>query len=143
MCITFLLYVYDFRRGAVDSRMGHGGATPARKGNLCSVVRCVRFVVGGAGWSACPAGGRKWKVNDAKTGNGILWIVGNRLPVPLLARAQPSIARPACMFMFFCSCCCFYFYLTVPTKRNPQRTQSGKETSQAKPSMGCWLQGSS
>ena len=65
--------------------MGHGGATPARKGNLCSVVRCVRFVVGGAGWSA---GGRKWKVNDAKTGNGILWIVGNRLPVPLLARAD-------------------------------------------------------
>ena len=71
--------------------MGHGGATPARKGNLCSVVRCVRFVVGGAGWSA---GGRKWKVNDAKTGNGILWIVGNRLPVPLLARARTSRARP-------------------------------------------------
>ena len=60
-----------------------------------SVVRCVRFVVGGAGWSACPAGGRKWKVNDAKTGNGILWIVGNRLPVRLLARAQTSIARSA------------------------------------------------
>ena len=58
-----------------------------------SVVRCVRFVVGGAGWSACPAGGRKWKVNDAKTGNGILWIVGNRLPVPLLARARTSRAR--------------------------------------------------
>ena len=57
-----------------------------------SVVRCVRFVVGGAGWSACPAGGRKWKVNDAKTGNGILWIVGNRLPVPLLARARTSRA---------------------------------------------------
>ena len=58
-----------------------------------SVVRCVRFVVGGAGWSACPAGGRKWKVNDAKTGNGILWIVGNRLPVPLLARAR-RLAEP-------------------------------------------------
>jgi len=58
-----------------------------------SVVRCVRFVVGGAGWSACPAGGRKWKVNDAKTGNGILWIVGNRLPVPLLARAR-GLAEP-------------------------------------------------
>ena len=60
-----------------------------------SVVRCVRFVVGGAGWSACPAGGRKWKVNDAKTGNEILWIVGNRLPVPLLARARTSRARKA------------------------------------------------
>ena len=58
-----------------------------------SVVRCVRFVVGGAGWSACPAGGRKWKVNNAKTGNGILWVVGNRLPVPLLGRAR-GLAEP-------------------------------------------------
>ena len=68
-----------------------------------SVVRCVRFVVGGAGWSACPAGGRKWKVNDAKTGNRILWIVGNRLAVPLLARAQTSIARESRRFVSLCN----------------------------------------